>query len=122
MTTSEDTNVGGGRGSGLFYIASLLVRPITKPIGEMIRKRSKKKENMVLYNESIKEAVDTGIRDALGDHFFTNDLNIPKDQINLFIEFCTSKNIGVLFVEKKELQLIDVFINQSSAYKKGNHL
>lgn len=122
MTTSNDSQIGGGRGSGLFYIASLLLQPIIKPIGKAIKRKSKEKAKTAAFNQSVKEAVDNEIRDYLGDSFFTNDLTIPKDHINLFIEFCASKNIGAYFLKKQDLKLIDVFIKEIDNYKRINNL
>lgn len=120
--TSDNSKVGGGRGSGLFYIASLLIRPITKPIDKIIRRKSVEKKERKLFKQNVKDAIDWGIRDALGDSFFTNNLGIPKHHINLFIEYCAFKNIGVLFVNKQKLKLIDVFLNECENYKAINNL
>jgi hypothetical protein len=120
--TSDNSEVGGGRGSGLFYIASLLIRPITKPIDKIIRRKSVEKKKRKLFKQNVKDAIDWGIRDSLGDFFFIDDLDIPVDHINLFIEYCAFKKIGELYVNGQKLKLIDVFLKESENYKTINNL
>lgn len=51
-----------------------------------------------------------------GTHFFIKDLQIPKENIYHFIDYCSHKNIMYLFKEEKILDLIKVLQEESITY------
>lgn len=58
------------------------------------------------------------IRLHFGDDFFIKTLQIPKKEIDLFIESCESKDIINLFNKGKTLEVTDILIKESKTYKK----
>lgn len=48
------------------------------------------------------------IRTHFKDDFFNDKLNLPKDKINLFIEYCLFKNVVELYNDKRYVEIIDV--------------
>ena len=58
------------------------------------------------------------IRVHFKDVFFTETLKIPKQEIDYFIKYCTTKNIIYLFNKNRTLEVIDVLINESKPFLK----
>lgn len=58
------------------------------------------------------------IRVHFKDVFFTETLKIPKQEIDYFIKYCTTKNIIYLFNKNRTLEVIDVFIKESKPFLK----
>lgn len=67
-------------------------------------------------NESNQEEV-TLIREYFTDDFFTETLQIPKEEINYFITSCIPKNIFFLYRNKRNLEIVDIFLSESKNYK-----
>jgi len=67
-------------------------------------------------NKITKEYI-INIRDHFQDDFFINTLEIPKEDINVFLNYCLPKDIMFLFDKNRYLDLIDVFIIESKAFK-----
>ena len=56
------------------------------------------------------------IRTHFKDSFFINNLDLPKEKINIFIEYCLSKNIIKLFNNMRYVEIIDVFIKEIDSF------
>jgi len=67
-------------------------------------------------NEIIQEYI-ISIRNHFHDNFFINTLEISKGNINAFLNYCLPKDILFLFDNKRYLDLIDIFITESKAFK-----
>lgn len=57
--------------------------------------------------------------DEFGRTFFTDDLEIPEQMVNDFLEFCRNqqKNIISKYQNNEKLDVIDFFVKQSKNYK-----
>ncbi len=56
------------------------------------------------------------IREHFTEAFFIDTLQIPEDKITLFISSCIPKNIIPLFHQKRFLDIIDIFLSESSSF------
>lgn len=123
ISTSDNSSLGGPSGQGgmdLFAIAGFVLSPLENRINEIGKhKRTQKYKEKQLIEKS-KKALDL-IRKDFGDDFFLT-IGLPKDHINTFIEFCSSENIGRLFVEKNKFEIIDIFLDKLNEYKYLNNL
>ncbi len=83
------------------------------------RKRDRKLKYLLdkdKKNEITKKYI-VSIRDYFQDDFFINTLHIPKENINIFLNYCIPKNIIFLFDKKRYLDLVDIFLTESKAFK-----
>ncbi len=56
------------------------------------------------------------IREHFTDDLFINSLQIPKDHINNFIDFCIPKGIEELYKKQRYLDVMDIFIQNKENY------
>ena len=83
------------------------------------RKRDRKLKNLI--NKDNKAEVNKkyiqSIRDYFQDDFFINTLEISKENINLFLNYCLPKDIIFLFDKNRYLDLVDIFLIESKTFK-----
>lgn len=75
------------------------------------RKRLEKIEKLAVEDFYLEK-----IRAFIKDDNFVHLMYIPKDKINLFLEFCKSKNIVELYKKKEKNKLINLLISESSVF------
>jgi len=81
-------------------------------------KRKLELKNAKINNLNKDNNVETKLVYLFGKDFFTKQLAIPQLKITDFIEFCQDKtNLASLIVNKKEIKLIELLINESKNYK-----
>jgi len=66
-------------------------------------------------NEITQEYI-LSIRDHFQDDFFINTLKISEKNINIFLNHCLSKDIIFLFQQKRDLDLVDIFLTESKTF------
>ena len=104
---------GGGNILGLLgFVLDPLMKEVSK-IGA--RKRKGKRAKKAYQKEALK--VPDKIRKDLGDVFFEEQLKIPKAQIDAFILYCKPKGIVNLFLAGKKIEMIEVLMKESEAFK-----
>jgi len=104
---------GGGNILGLLgYVLNPMVKEVSK-IGARKRKRKRAKK---AYKKAALTVPDK-IREELGDTFFEEQLKIPKAQIDAFILYCKPKGIVNLFIAGKKIEMIEVLMKESEAFK-----
>ena len=83
------------------------------------RKRDRKLK--LLRDEDRKYELDQEniqkIRDHFQDEFFVQTLRIPNKKTDAFIRYCLPKNIVYLFNKSRYLEIIDIFIAESTSFK-----
>lgn len=78
-------------------------------------KNLRDKDRLILYQLEQIQAIKKHFKEA----FFTKTLKLPTKEIDYFIKFCDSKNnVIYLFSKKQNLDIIDIFIQQSETYLK----
>ena len=60
------------------------------------------------------------IRDHFNDIFFIEDIQIPKEEIISFLNYCLPRDIIILYKKKRYLEIIDIFLAESGNFKKNN--
>jgi len=70
--------------------------------------------------DSIKQINIQMIRDHFNDIFFIDDIQIPKEEINSFLNYCLPRDIIILYKKKKYLEIIDIFLAEIGNFKKNN--
>ena len=107
--TTQVVNIADGQRSlqdGLNFVS--LYKLLAKAI-----KGDKKKE------KTTKLKMSAVMRQVYDDAFFVNDLGVPQDKINQFLQYCDAKvPEQELFKKKNEFQLIDFLVTQSKAFNK----
>ena len=83
------------------------------------RKRDRKLRRLKEQERTayLKIAVIGDIRKHFGDTFFIATVGIPEREIDSYIEYCLQFNIGLLFNEKRLLEMIEIFIRERTAYE-----
>ena len=56
------------------------------------------------------------IRLLYGDEFFTYWLHIPREEINLFLDYCQANNLSE-YIDSAEFIIKDFLIKQGKKYK-----
>jgi hypothetical protein len=56
------------------------------------------------------------LKKELGKDFFINDLKIPEDKINQFIDYCESQNILEKYYNNQVLEVIEILKEESKTY------
>jgi len=82
------------------------------------RKRDRKLKYLLdtdKKNEITQEYI-LSIRDHFQDDFFINTLKISEKNINIFLNHCLSKDIIFLFQQKRDLDLVDIFLTESKTF------
>ncbi|MFK5890008.1 MAG: hypothetical protein QM486_04680 [Flavobacteriaceae bacterium] len=93
-----------------------LVRPILKGISKIGERKRKLKTAKKAYKKEA-ETVPDKIRRELGDAFFEEQLKIPKDQIDVFINYCRSKGVVDLYMAGKKIEMIQLLVDESKNFK-----
>ncbi|CAM1369509.1 hypothetical protein [Tenacibaculum xiamenense] len=87
-------------------------------------------EGLVLWrtsgnNKKVKssDAQSSAFADSLlkkfGNHFFFQELNIPKDKFYHFITFCSHSNVAELYDANRTLELLELLKKESELYHKS---
>ncbi len=82
------------------------------------RKRDRKLKKLVDSDKEYEIRLENIqiIREHFTDDLFINSLQIPKDHINNFIDFCIPKGIEELYKKQRYLDIMDVFIQNKENY------
>ena len=76
---------------------------------KMLKKlRTLETEKMALNN----------IRKLITDSYFIETLNIKKEDISMFVEYCKPKGIIKMYKENKKMEVIDILIEESKKFKR----
>ncbi|SDX31221.1 hypothetical protein SAMN05444411_104182 [Lutibacter oricola] len=102
IALTDPTMAGGGGAGGGFGITD---------------KRYEKAKKLKALLKKKKKFSHTLVR-AFGEHFFTNDLKISKDSINLFLTYCEPRNLITLYDNNKKLTVIEILVEESKNFKK----
>ncbi|MCF6296946.1 MAG: carboxypeptidase-like regulatory domain-containing protein [Flavobacteriaceae bacterium] len=86
------------------------------------RKRDQKLKKLIDEDQELEtnQKYIQNIRNHFQDDFFINTLHIPKEKINLFIDYCLPKNIIYLFNKKRHVEVVNIFIKESEDFKPTN--
>lgn len=108
-------------GGDLIGLANLIFSPLIKVVSEKIEKRKIEKKKERKIEEKRKNATNN-IREEFGGHFFINDLNIPTEQIDAFIDYCKSKGTVEAYVKNNKIELINIFVSESKNFNQSNSI
>ncbi|MFD1314991.1 hypothetical protein [Namhaeicola litoreus] len=100
----------GGNLLNLVFYASKLFTDKDKARGKEIEHQ---------YRLKLQKAPEE-IRKEFGDLFFVDTLKIPKEKIDDFILFCTSRGIDHLYVVGRKVEVVDVLFKERNNYKENN--
>lgn len=81
-------------------------------IGKNRRKEQSRNENLV----QLKRQAPDNMRKEFGEEVFTEQLGIPRDHIEPFIQFCQKKDIINLYVEGRLMEVIDILVKEKENY------
>lgn len=97
------------QGTNILGVVGLLADAIVGKGG----KKKKEKVKPIYERTSF-----TQIRNRYPEDFFTDNLKIPKDQINLFLYYCDDHNTSEsIFLKKNEFELIEFMIDKSKTFE-----
>jgi len=84
------------------------------------RKRDRKLQQLIDQDKfTIQTEKDIQkIRVHFKDKFFNEIINIPAEEIDIFIKYCLKKDIINLFYKEMYIEIIDIFIIESKTYLK----
>ncbi|HBS11858.1 MAG TPA: hypothetical protein DEO36_04840 [Flavobacteriaceae bacterium] len=71
-------------------------------------------DKLAAYNKKVIKQIRLYFKDV----FFTETLQIPEKEIEYFIEYCLPKGIIDLYIKKRNLEIMDIFIKESITYLK----
>ena len=77
-----------------------------------------KKELKNLRALETENVILSKIRELVTDKYLTETLNLKKEDIPAFIEYCKSKDIIKLFQQNKKDEVIDIIIKESKTFKR----
>jgi hypothetical protein len=81
------------------------------------KKRKKKKDKGEIYSLEGSQPFPDAVKSRFTYNFFTQMLQIPKDEIGLFLTFCdTGATSQALLDPKKEFELTDYLVQKSKEY------
>ena len=106
--TDPNANTGGLNPIALFMMLTKKAR----------LKRKEKRIKMRTIQQEIhlqKEEFSNTIKNLYGTSFFTEWLQIPNDEINLFLDFCEGKGLSELY-DSKEILIKDFLIKQAREF------
>ncbi len=99
------------------YLDTRYMVDVKKLAGKLVRlfqKPPEKKEIVFISDKIFAEVV----RKKYSDTFFVESLQLQKDEIGLFLNFCESEpNVRQLLDPRKEFELIDFLIEKSKQFK-----
>ncbi|NCP22213.1 MAG: hypothetical protein GW847_09505 [Zetaproteobacteria bacterium] len=104
-------------GVNLLGIVGFVLSPITNEVGKIGQHKRKTKQAEKVFQLKAMNITDQ-IKSDFGLAFFTDKLNIPREQIDAFLIFCKSKNLAGLYLNNHKIELIEVLIEESQAFKK----
>jgi hypothetical protein len=78
----------------------------------------KKKELKKLRSLEADSLILLKIRELVTDKYLTETLNIKKEDIHAFIEYCKSKEIIKLFQQNRKNEVIDIITEESKTFKR----
>ncbi len=79
------------------------------------KNKKKKKKTKIIPNYS---SLSIDLLNKIGDHFFFEELQIPKDKLEHFIEFCSYNKVEQLYNDESILDLIVLLKNKSNLYNR----
>lgn len=83
------------------------------------KKKPTKKDKGEIYGTTDSKTFSDAVKERFTHHFFTQTLNIPHDQIGLFLAFCDNgKETAELLDPKNEFELTDYLVVKSKEYLK----
>jgi hypothetical protein len=74
------------------------------------------KENELRRELKLKKSIPEKIIRDFGKYYFIEELNIPEDEIHLFISYCEDYQIIELYKKNEILQLLKILIQESKKY------
>lgn len=90
---------------------------LTRVYDMYFRKRNRKKDRGEIYSTDAKKPFSEAVKERYTYYFFTKTLNIPKDEIGLFLNFSdTGEASRALLDVKKEFELTDYLVQKSKEY------
>ncbi|MCK0131201.1 carboxypeptidase-like regulatory domain-containing protein [Flavobacteriaceae bacterium F08102] len=108
---------GLSQGGDILGLAGLLLSPLIKSIGKIGETKRKNKRY-----DRIREKQLTTVPDQLIDKYLSvivHDLHIPSNQIFPFIQHCKSKGIYTLFIEDRQMEVLNILIKESKIFLKS---
>ncbi len=99
------------------YLMNLSAKTILSQASKIGQKKRHKNREQEIYAEKAISAPNK-IRTELGDSFFVSTLNIPPQNIDDFINYCTSKGVVEKYLEGSKIEAIDILIKHSKTYLK----
>lgn len=88
-------------------------------IYHMLTKNMRLKRKAKAKNEAnlkiIKQQFLQNIKTSFGENIFTNYLNIPKHEIDLFIDYCSSKGLVEMY-DNEDIIVLNFLIKQSKVF------
>lgn len=113
---SGDAGLKFNGGANLLAIIGFIINPLANGLSKIGQHKRKIKQADKVFQ--LKAAsVPNKIRVEFGDAFFTQNLKIDKEQIEAFLIFCKSKNIANLYLSNRKIELIEVLVKESEAFK-----
>ncbi len=113
--TSNDQQLMPNMSPNIIAIALLIIKPIVKQVAKIGATKRNIKNQKRIYAANILNAPEK-IRIDFGNLFFTETLNIPKEHIEDFIEYCLPKGIANLYVDNKKIELIQLLLEESNTF------
>lgn len=90
---------------------------VTRIYDMYFRKKNMKKDRGEIYGVDAKKPFPDAVKERYTYYFFTTTLNIPKDEIGLFLNFSdTGEASRALLDVKKEFDLTDYLVQKSKEY------
>lgn len=83
-------------------------------IGKNKRLEKERERNLI----EMKRRAPANLRKDLGDQVFAEQLGIPKEHIEPFIQYCQKKNIVDLYVEGRLMEVIDILVKEKDNYRR----
>lgn len=103
-------------GANLLGIIGVIINPLANEVGKIGQHKRKIKQAEKVFQQKA-ASVPNKIRAEFSDAFFTENLKIPKEQIDAFLIFCKSKNIAHLYLNNHKIELIEVLTKESEAFR-----
>ena len=105
-------------GGDLLGLASMVLKPLTKEIKKIGKKKRDIKNEEREYQKNLKTVLEN-IRIEFGDVFFIKTLHIPLVRIDAFINYCEPYGIVDLFLKNQRIELIDLLIRESNNFSEN---
>lgn len=115
--TSSDSQLMPHMNPNLLAIAGIILKPIAKEVSKIGKTKRNIKKYDLRRQEKINSAFEN-LRTEYGDVFFIKTLKIPANHIEEFISTCLQKGMGNLYADDKKIEIIDMFLSESTIYLK----